>query len=113
MTSERWRQLDQLFNSALERRPEERAPFLDQACGSDDSLRREVESLLVYEERAERFITTPPDEIAGLKATFAAGGLKGYWRRRLGRLLEREKSASDSHRSLELCDPCRWYDRLC
>ncbi len=64
MKPERWQQIDQLFNSALERRPEERAPFLDQACGSDDSLRREVESLLAYEERAVGFITTPPDEIA-------------------------------------------------
>jgi hypothetical protein len=32
-----------------------------------------------------------PDEIAGIKAAFARDGLKGYWRRRLNRLLEREK----------------------
>nr|MDQ3012926.1 tetratricopeptide repeat protein [Acidobacteriota bacterium] len=32
------------------------------------------------------------DEIAGRKAAFAAGGLKGCWRRDLDRLLEREKS---------------------
>lgn len=31
------------------------------------------------------------DEIAGMKAAFAAGGLKGHWRRMLDRLLEREK----------------------
>ena len=35
---------------------------------------------------------TGADEIAKLKAAFATGGLKGYWRRELDRLLEREKS---------------------
>jgi hypothetical protein len=33
-----------------------------------------------------------PHEIAGMKAAFAQGGLKGYWRRQLDRLLEQEKS---------------------
>jgi serine/threonine-protein kinase len=32
------------------------------------------------------------DEIAALRAAFAAGGLKGYWRRELAQQLEREKS---------------------
>jgi DNA-binding winged helix-turn-helix (wHTH) protein/TolB-like protein len=32
-----------------------------------------------------------PDDLAGMKAAFAAGGLRGYWRRQLDRLLEREK----------------------
>jgi tetratricopeptide (TPR) repeat protein len=40
--------------------------------------------------RAEAY-GTGPDEIAGMKAAFARDGLKGYWRRRLNRLLEREK----------------------
>jgi DNA-binding winged helix-turn-helix (wHTH) protein/TolB-like protein/Tfp pilus assembly protein PilF len=33
-----------------------------------------------------------PDEIAGMKAAFSAGGLKGYFRRQLDRMLEREKN---------------------
>jgi len=33
-----------------------------------------------------------PDEIAGIKAAYAAGGLKACWRRELDRRLEREKS---------------------
>jgi TolB-like protein len=33
-----------------------------------------------------------PDEIAGMKAAFARGGLKGCWRRELDRLLEQGKS---------------------
>ena len=46
MTPELWRQINQLFHSALEREPEQRAAFLDQACGGDAELQREVESLL-------------------------------------------------------------------
>ena len=33
-----------------------------------------------------------PDEITAMKASFASGGLRGYWRRGLDRMLEREKS---------------------
>ena len=46
MRQERWREVEELFESALERRPEDRAAFLDQACGTDAELRREIESLL-------------------------------------------------------------------
>jgi tetratricopeptide (TPR) repeat protein len=44
-----------------------------------------------YLKQAEAF-GAGPEEIAGRKAAFAAGGLRGYWRRQLGRLLEQEKS---------------------
>jgi serine/threonine protein kinase/Tol biopolymer transport system component len=46
MTPERWRQIEQLFQSALERAPEHRNAFLDQACGQDADLRERVEHLL-------------------------------------------------------------------
>jgi len=49
MHPERWRQIDEVYNSALERRAEERSAFLDEACGGDEELRREVESLLAQE----------------------------------------------------------------
>ncbi|HZB45177.1 MAG TPA: serine/threonine-protein kinase, partial [Pyrinomonadaceae bacterium] len=59
MKSERWRQVDELFEQALEREPAERARFLDAACATDPSLRREVEEMLRCDERAEDFIETP------------------------------------------------------
>ncbi|HWS90439.1 MAG TPA: serine/threonine-protein kinase [Pyrinomonadaceae bacterium] len=59
MKSERWRQVDDLFEQALERAPAERARFLEAACASDASLRREVEEMLRFDERAEEFIETP------------------------------------------------------
>jgi serine/threonine protein kinase len=49
MTPERWRQVDQLYNSALEREPGRRGDFLAEACAGDEELRREVESLLAQE----------------------------------------------------------------
>jgi serine/threonine protein kinase len=44
--------------------PEARELFLREACGADDELRREVESLLAFAAQAENFIETPPHDIA-------------------------------------------------
>jgi Tol biopolymer transport system component/predicted Ser/Thr protein kinase len=44
-SSQRWRNLEELYQAALEREPSARAAFLREAC-ADESLRREVESLL-------------------------------------------------------------------
>jgi len=46
MQAERWRQIDAVFQSAVDCAPENRPAFLDFACGGDAELRREVESLL-------------------------------------------------------------------
>ena len=46
MKAERWQQINDLFQSAAERAPEERAAFLDKACHGDEALCREVESLI-------------------------------------------------------------------
>src|SRR5262245_61718790 len=59
MNPERWRQIDQLLEAALEREPDERAAFLAAACAGDESLRLEVESLLRSDEAAESFIEEP------------------------------------------------------
>src|SRR5919206_3559208 len=59
MKAERWRQVDELFEQALERAEGERAAFLDAACAGDASLRREVEEMLRFDERAAEFIETP------------------------------------------------------
>ncbi|MGA3034655.1 MAG: serine/threonine-protein kinase [Terracidiphilus sp.] len=46
-----WERVKELFDAALERKPEDRGSFLNQACGPDVSLREEIESLLAaYEE---------------------------------------------------------------
>src|SRR5205085_9623875 len=58
-----WRQVNELFHSALGRGPEERASFLEGACAGDEALRREVEELLAAHERAGSFIEKPALEV--------------------------------------------------
>ncbi|HWY51136.1 MAG TPA: protein kinase [Chthoniobacterales bacterium] len=78
MKAERWQQINDLFQSAVERAPEERAAFLDEACHGDEGLCREVESLLASYERAENFIESPAFEIAPeLLTKEMAGALVG------------------------------------
>src|SRR5262249_56405111 len=89
MTPERWNQVDQLLQDAMDREPAERAAFLAEACGGDDELRLEVESLLSLGERAESFFETPPADVAAdwLAAKESrAGQMIGHYRieRRVG-----------------------------
>jgi eukaryotic-like serine/threonine-protein kinase len=59
MTPERWQQIEKLFHAALELKAPERAAFLEEACGNDKSLRREVESLLGQKEKPQGFMSIP------------------------------------------------------
>jgi serine/threonine protein kinase/tetratricopeptide (TPR) repeat protein len=78
MKAERWKQVNDLFQSAVERAPGERATFLHEACHNDEGLRREVESLLTSYERAENFIESPAFEITPeLLTKDMAGALVG------------------------------------
>ena len=45
MTPERWRQVEEIFQAALDLLPEERARYVSQACATDTDLRRNVEVL--------------------------------------------------------------------
>jgi Tol biopolymer transport system component len=56
--------IEDLCDAALERPADERAAFVAAACGHDEALRREVEALLAYAPNAERFLTTPIDDVA-------------------------------------------------
>jgi len=85
MNAERWQQVNDLFQSAAERSPEERAAFLDEACRGDEGLFREVESLLASHERAENFIESPAFEVAPElvttdRASALVGELIGHYR---------------------------------
>ena len=64
MKPDRWRKVDELFEAALEHEPGYRASFLDQACGSDKDLRREVEKMLDFEKQSEDFIKTDVFDVA-------------------------------------------------
>jgi eukaryotic-like serine/threonine-protein kinase len=60
----RWEQVEKLCQAALELEVNQRAAFLKQACAGDEELRREVESLLRFDKRGERFIEQPAVELA-------------------------------------------------
>ncbi len=64
MTPERWQKVKQIFQAALESAPGERSTFLSNACGRDESLRKEVESLLASHEKDGSFIDSPAYEAA-------------------------------------------------
>ncbi|RPJ60074.1 MAG: serine/threonine-protein kinase [Acidobacteria bacterium] len=59
MDPKRWRQLRDIYNSALEREPSQRDAFLDQACSGDLSLRKEVASLLAQEGKSQVLFDSP------------------------------------------------------
>ncbi len=53
MNPDRWQQLREIFWAALEKEPADRAAFLDHSCGSDPSLRKEVQALLADYDREQ------------------------------------------------------------
>ena len=63
MTPEQYAKVEPLYYSALELPPAQRAAFLTQACGGDEALRGEVESLLNAHEDAGEFIAMPAMEV--------------------------------------------------
>jgi eukaryotic-like serine/threonine-protein kinase len=62
MTPERYRQVKDLFQSALGYEPNRRAAFLSHACEGDEALYSEVESLLIAHAGAASFIESPAYE---------------------------------------------------
>jgi tetratricopeptide (TPR) repeat protein len=80
VTDAGWERLKAVFQEALQRPPDARAAFLDDACAGDDALRREVEELLASHGEAGGFLSRPAVEAAGVLAE-EAPSLEG---RRIG-----------------------------
>lgn len=69
MTPERWQKVSEVFAAALERPAPQRGAYLQSVCGSDCTLREEVESLLKYDADRPGFL------VVSASATRAAGAL--------------------------------------
>src|SRR6266487_3940997 len=54
-----WQHAQQLFDAALQQPPEKRQEFLEQACGANQELRQEVESLLAAHDESRSFMGEP------------------------------------------------------
>ena len=59
MSPDRWRRVEEIFHDALQRAPTQRQAFLEQACGADPELRRQVELLLAKEKEVGSFLEAP------------------------------------------------------
>ncbi len=64
MERERWAEIERLFHAARKLDAGERSKFLAEGCAGDESLRREVESLLAQEERPTSFLAKSAVEVA-------------------------------------------------
>jgi len=61
---ERYREVERLYQAALELPPADRAALLEVGCAQDDSLRREVEWLLAQDAETGSFLESPALEVA-------------------------------------------------
>jgi tetratricopeptide (TPR) repeat protein/predicted Ser/Thr protein kinase len=80
MTSERWGEIKSVLAGVLETDPQERPATLDRLCHDDAELRREVEVLLAYEEKAEVLLNTVAAPGAQLRAENPAPEAIGQYR---------------------------------
>ena len=59
MTDGRWQRIEDIFRRAIDLTPDSRSAFLEEVCGTDHSLRCEVESLLAHDKEDGRTFANP------------------------------------------------------
>jgi serine/threonine protein kinase/tetratricopeptide (TPR) repeat protein len=59
MTPERWRQVEEIFQAALDLSPEDRNRYVSDVCAEDSDLKRDVESLLSQYDSAGELLEEP------------------------------------------------------
>jgi serine/threonine protein kinase/tetratricopeptide (TPR) repeat protein len=64
MDPQRWEKIERLYHLAREREAGEREKFLEETCAGDESLRRDVESLLACPPEGQDFLEAPALEVA-------------------------------------------------
>jgi serine/threonine protein kinase/tetratricopeptide (TPR) repeat protein len=77
MDQQRWKQVELVLQAALDNAPGLREGFLRDACAGDDSLEREVRSLLALAEPADKFLENPAMELAARAMASSAIGEGG------------------------------------
>src|SRR5215469_1124579 len=64
MTPERYQRVLELFHAATDLSATDRATFLDEACGGDEELQRDVKAMLVADAQSGGFLEKPLDGVA-------------------------------------------------
>jgi len=126
--TDRWQRVSSIFHGALDRAADDRAAYLNEACGSDAALRRDVESLLAQSAAPGSLLETPamaapasdaaepPGALVGrqfgvyiVEAFIGAGGMGDVYRARDSRLhrdvaikFSREKFSERFQREAEI-----------
>jgi eukaryotic-like serine/threonine-protein kinase len=86
MPPERWRQIEDIFNGALERERGARRAYVENACGGDETLRGEVEALLQQDGQGGQLLSAPIEQVAGevlggsSEFHFESGSMAGPYR---------------------------------
>jgi non-specific serine/threonine protein kinase/serine/threonine-protein kinase len=65
---QQWGKIKELFGAALELAPSERAAFLRDACGEDQNLKTEIESLLAAHDQSDLLSSSPWQEHSSLQS---------------------------------------------
>lgn len=81
---QRWMTVKRIHQAVLERDAAGRAAFLEEACAGDEALRREVESLLAFQDAADSFMESPALEVVARSVT-EDDSVRGRVRRRFSR----------------------------
>jgi eukaryotic-like serine/threonine-protein kinase len=69
MQAERWRQIDEIFHSALKVEESRRAAFLRETCSGDENLLLELERLFALQSKAENFLESAAVDVAAQMLT--------------------------------------------
>jgi eukaryotic-like serine/threonine-protein kinase len=64
MKRERWKQVDELLDAALELPLDQRAAFLNEVCSGDKELRKQLDALLASDDGVSSFLEQPALDVA-------------------------------------------------
>src|SRR5262245_49636901 len=85
MNPERWKLIQRIFHDALKLDPSQLGAFLYETCGTDEELRREVESLIAAHLEVRNFNIKPAfdavaEAIAEMKNSINPGQMLGLYK---------------------------------
>ena len=76
MSADQWERTKQILEEALRVPAEERSKFLDAACGNDQALRAEVESLIAsHEEAGSHFLAAGASNVLDLSSPASSSSM--------------------------------------